>query len=156
MAWRKLDGTLLIGNIETLLENAIIKEQSLGFRLKVCIGTDSQVYKNKIEFATAVVVYREGKGGFMFIKEFKENRKLSIKERMIYEVSKSIEVAYPLCVILDKYNVELELHADINTDPQFKSNPALQEAMGYIKGMGFAFKAKPDAYASTNCANKVV
>jgi predicted RNase H-related nuclease YkuK (DUF458 family) len=156
MEWRKLNGTVLNDNIEILLEKAIQEEQAKGHRLKVCIGTDSQVYKNKIEFATAVVIYREGRGGFMFIKDFRENRKFSIKERMIYEVSKSIEVAYPLCAILDKYNVELELHADINTDPQFKSNPALQEAMGYIKGMGFAFKAKPDAYASTNCANKVV
>ena len=30
------------------------------------------------------------------------------------------------------------------------------EAMGYILGMGFAFKAKPEAFASSSCANKVV
>jgi hypothetical protein len=28
--------------------------------------------------------------------------------------------------------------------------------MGYIMGMGFAFKAKPDAFASSSCANKIV
>jgi predicted RNase H-related nuclease YkuK (DUF458 family) len=28
--------------------------------------------------------------------------------------------------------------------------------MGYILGMGFAFKAKPEAFASTSCANKMV
>jgi len=28
--------------------------------------------------------------------------------------------------------------------------------MGYIMGMGFAFKAKPNAFASSNCANKMV
>ena len=33
---------------------------------------------------------------------------------------------------------------------------ALKEAMGYILGMGFAFKAKPEAFASSSCANKVV
>ncbi|MFN6260435.1 MAG: ribonuclease H-like YkuK family protein, partial [Bacteroidota bacterium] len=27
---------------------------------------------------------------------------------------------------------------------------------GYILGMGFAFKAKPEAFASTSCANKMV
>jgi predicted RNase H-related nuclease YkuK (DUF458 family) len=32
----------------------------------------------------------------------------------------------------------------------------LKEAMGYILGMGFVFKAKPDAFASSSCANKVV
>ena len=48
----------------------------------------------------------------------------------------------------------MEVHADINTNPQFKSNDALREAMGYILGMGFAFKAKPEAFASSSCANK--
>jgi len=52
--------------------------------------------------------------------------------------------------------VDLEVHADINTNPNFKSNDALKEAMGYIVGMGFAFKAKPDAFASSACANKMV
>jgi len=32
----------------------------------------------------------------------------------------------------------------------------LREAMGYILSMGFVFKAKPDAFASTSCADKVV
>jgi predicted RNase H-related nuclease YkuK (DUF458 family) len=50
----------------------------------------------------------------------------------------------------------MEVHADINTDPQFMSNVALKEAMGYILGMGFKFKAKPEAFASSCCANKVV
>ena len=55
-----------------------------------------------------------------------------------------------------KYNIELEVHADINTDPSFQSNTALREAMGYILSMGFVFKAKPDAFASTSCADKVI
>jgi len=58
--------------------------------------------------------------------------------------------------LLDKFNVALEVHADINTDPHFQSNIALKEAMGYILGMGFEFKAKPDAFASSSCADKVV
>jgi len=29
-------------------------------------------------------------------------------------------------------------------------------AMGYIHGMGFTFRAKPHAFASSNCANKMV
>ena len=83
-------------------------------------------------------------------------KKMSIKERMLTEVSKSIEVAFDLCRIFTLYDVDMEVHADINTNPHFKSNDALKEAMGYILGMGFAFKAKPEAFASSNCANKVV
>ena len=75
---------------------------------------------------------------------------------MLLEVSKSIEIAYEICDILIEYGIDMEVHADINTNPQFKSNEALREAMGYILGMGFAFKAKPEAFASTSCANKMV
>jgi len=75
---------------------------------------------------------------------------------MLIEVQHSIEIAYQLCPLLDLYEVDLEVHADINTNPHFKSNPALNEAMGYILGMGFIFKAKPESFASTNCANKLV
>ena len=75
---------------------------------------------------------------------------------VLMEVAKSIEVAYALCDIFIEYGVDLEVHADINTNPQFKSNDALKEAMGYILGMGFAFKAKPEAFASSCCADKMV
>lgn len=81
---------------------------------------------------------------------------MSIKERMLLEVQNSIDIAYTICPLLDKYQVELEVHADINTNPNFQSNTALKEAMGYILGMGFMFKAKPESFASTNCANKLV
>lgn len=92
----------------------------------------------------------------MFISNFKMEQEMGLKERMITEVAKSVEVAYALCDLLDKYDVELEVHADINTDPTFQSNTALKDAMGYILGMGFVFKAKPDAFASSYCADKVV
>jgi predicted RNase H-related nuclease YkuK (DUF458 family) len=92
----------------------------------------------------------------MFIHNEKTRDAYSIKERMLIEVAKSIEIAYELCDMFTEYDVDMEVHADINTNPQFKSNLALREAMGYILGMGFAFKAKPDAFASSCCADKVV
>ena len=72
------------------------------------------------------------------------------------DLARSIEIAYELCDLFTKYDVDMEVHADINTNPGFKSNEALREAMGYILGMGFAFKAKPDAFASSCCADKMV
>ncbi|MES1160777.1 MAG: ribonuclease H-like YkuK family protein, partial [Bacteroidota bacterium] len=124
--------------------------------LKVCIGTDSQVKGKETEWATVIVFIRKGKGGFMYILNEVTEEKLSVKERMLTEVAKSIEVAYSLCRIFTIYNVDMEVHADINTNPNFKSNDALKEAMGYIMGMGFVFKAKPYAFASSSCANKIV
>lgn len=92
----------------------------------------------------------------MFINTENTNIKLSIKERMLKEVSKSIAVAYEILPIIELYQIDMEVHADINTNPSFKSNVALTEAMGYTKGMGFKFKAKPFAFASSYCANKMV
>lgn len=155
MSWRKFDGQRIDLPIKEAVEKTILREKELGHKLKVCIGSDSQVRGGIVEYATVIVFLREKKGGFMFIHNSRENRKMSLRERMIFEVSKSIEVAYALCDLLDKYDIELEVHADINTDPHFESNTALKEAMGYILSMGFVFKAKPDAFASSSCADKV-
>ncbi|MBI3233835.1 MAG: hypothetical protein HYZ42_07300 [Bacteroidetes bacterium] len=154
--WRKLNGEKLGNDIKHIVEQAIISETSQGHKLKVCIGTDSQVKGAYTEYATVIVFVREKRGGFMFIHDERSKAVMSIKERMINEVSKSIQVAYELCELLDQYHIDLEVHADINTNPQFKSNSALSEAMGYILSMGFVFKAKPDAFASSYCANKIV
>ena len=156
MLWRKFNGDAIEGPIRDAVERAIRRETENGYQLKVCIGTDSQVKGMETEFATVIVFLREGHGGFMFIQNEKSRQKFSIKERMLVEVARSIEIAYELCGLFTEYNVDMEVHADINTNPQFKSNDALKEAMGYILGMGFAFKAKPEAFASSSCANKVV
>ena len=154
--WRRLDGTHIESSLLDAVEAAILREKAAGHRLKLCIGSDSQVKGKVIEFASVIVFLREKKGGFMFIHNEKSIQKMSLKERMILEVSLSVDVAYSLCDLLDKHNVELEVHADINTDPSFKSNTALRDAMGYILGMGFVFKAKPDAFASSSCADKMI
>jgi uncharacterized protein len=156
MLWRKFNGDPIKLPIKDAVQQAIERESSAGYHLKVCIGTDSQVKGYETEFATVIVFLREGHGGFMFIHNEKTTQKYSIKERMLVEVAKSIEIAYELCDLFTLYDVDMEVHADINTNPQFKSNEALREAMGYILGMGFAFKAKPEAFASSSCANKVV
>ncbi|MFC0776030.1 ribonuclease H-like YkuK family protein [Terrimonas alba] len=154
--WRKLNGERIKIPIAEEVTNVLMREREAGHELKVCIGTDSQVKGKIIEFATVIVFIRKGKGGFMYMHNEITQQKMSIKQRMLVEVGKSIEVAFDLCNIFSRYSVDLEVHADINTNPNFKSNDALKEAMGYIVGMGFAFKAKPEAFASSNCANKVV
>ena len=156
MTWKKFSGEVVRTPIVEEVEKSILRELANGYKLKICIGTDSQVKGAHINFATVIVVLRSHHGGFMYITQEKSNRKMGIKERMLVEVQKSIETAYALCDLLDNYNIALEVHADINTDPHFKSNKALSEAMGYILSMGYIFKAKPEAFASSTCADKMV
>jgi predicted RNase H-related nuclease YkuK (DUF458 family) len=154
--WRRFDGTPIRKDIVDEIRSALVREKEAGHELKVCIGTDSQVKGAETAFATVIVFLRKGKGGFMYISTEVSRRKMSVKERMLKEVGRSIEAAYPLSRLFTLYGVDMEVHADINTNPGFKSNDALKEAMGYILGMGFSFRAKPDAFASSSCANKIV
>ncbi len=156
MNWTRYNGDRIENDISDEVEQTILNERSLGNNLSICIGTDSQVTGEITEYATVIVFLRQRSGGFMFISKEKTKQKMALKERMINEVGKSVAIAYKLSPIINRYNLEMEVHADINPDPLYKSNSALQEAMGYIKGMGFQFKAKPNAFASSYCADKMI
>jgi predicted RNase H-related nuclease YkuK (DUF458 family) len=156
MNWRKYNGDFINAPIKEEVRKTIEAERAQNQKLKVYIGTDSQVKQDVVDFATVIVFLREKNGGFMFVQNTQSYSKLHLKERILLEVSKSIEIAYELCDLFIEYDIEMEVHADINTSAQFKSNDSLNEAMGYIKGMGFNFKAKPEAFASSCCADKVI
>ena len=83
MRWRKFNGDTIDLPILNAVENAIKRETAAGFKLKVCIGTDSQVKGKETEFATVIVFLREGHGGFMFIHNDKTRQQFTIKERML-------------------------------------------------------------------------
>lgn len=156
MNWKKYNGDFINAPIKEEVRKTIEAERAKNQKLKVYIGTDSQVKQDVVDFATVIVFLREKNGGFMFVQNTQSYSKLHLKERILLEVSKSIEIAYELCDLFIEYDIEMEVHADINTSAQFKSNDSLNEAMGYIKGMGFNFKAKPEAFASSCCADKVI
>src|SRR5678809_135006 len=118
--WRKLSGERIKIPIADEITNVLMREKEAGHEMKVCIGTDSQVKSRETEFATVIVFIRKGKGGFMYIHNEISSQKMSIKQRMLTEVSKSIEVAYVLCNLFTLYNVDMEVHVDINTNPDFK------------------------------------
>jgi uncharacterized protein len=154
--WKKLNGCHIQQPVEEAIRQTILTEKAKGHTLNVCIGTDSQVKGNITEFATVIVFIRKGKGGFMFIQQETIGRKIPVKERMMDEVSRSIEVAHELNSLFNSFGITPEVHADINTQPAFKSHQAFSDAKGYITGMGFMFKAKPFAFASSRCADKIV
>lgn len=154
--WRRLNGKRIIQSISEEVKQAVQTELANGNNLRICIGTDSQVKGACIVFATVIVFIRKGNGGFMFISKETLVQKMNIKERMMQEVNRSIEVAYDINPVLEAFNINMEVHVDINTNEAFKSNTALKDAAGYVSGMGFQFKAKPRAFASSSCANKIV
>jgi predicted RNase H-related nuclease YkuK (DUF458 family) len=154
----------LIEYLEEIFEKTIED----GLILRVAIGTDSQRNRKGYKFATVIIISTSedlgngiivGRGGMVIGTNFYSDKykkgKEGVKERMIFEVSKSIEVAYEISPLLDLYDVPLEIHADINPDVKWESNKALNEAVGYILGMGYDFKVKPNSFAASNSADRL-
>ena len=166
MKWKRNE-KLIEEPIVDYLEKLIEQELAKGFTLKVSIGTDSQkAEKGTYKFATVILISTSqdlggiivGRGGMIisstYYHGFKQTNKELVNERMVFEVGKSIEVAYELAPLLDLYEIPLEIHADINPNPEHESNKALQQAIGYILGMGYQFKVKPEAWAASSAADK--
>ncbi|SDC21526.1 ribonuclease H-like YkuK family protein [Niabella drilacis] len=154
--WRRFGGTFLTGSVAEEVNKALIAERKAGHTLQVCLGTDSQVKGAVIEFATVIVFVRKGRGAFLFLRKEILRQKMSIRERMLLEVDKTVQLTLQLSAVFNTHGIAPELHVDINTDAAYKSNAALSEAMGYVSGMGWICKAKPYAFASSSCANKIV
>lgn len=160
MKWKR--GTTLIGEpLENYLSKILDEELAKGYGLRVSIGTDSQRSGRGHKFATVILIATTqdlgggivvGRGGLIISATYHidglPRTKKGVNQRMIIEVSKSIEAASEIAELMDMYGIKLEIHADINPDPKWESNKALQEAIGYILGMGYEFKIKPDAFAT--------
>ena len=86
----------------------------------------------------------QGKGGMViggaYFDATQKKGKEGVKERMMKEVAKTIEIACEISPLLDLYDIKLEIHADINPDVRFDSNKALSEAVGYMLGWGMILK----------------
>jgi len=155
MAWRTYAGEALLGSIEQEVEHVIERLHTEGWTVKLCIGTDSHVKGLNIDLVTVIVFRVIGNGGFMFVKKQRIRQHMSIRERMLTEVSNSIMIADELRDVAFRNKVDIEIHADINSDPKYPSNQAWSDALGYSKGMGFTFISKPNAYASSVCADRL-
>jgi predicted RNase H-related nuclease YkuK (DUF458 family) len=166
MKWKRNDKVIEV-DIVDYLEGLFDSEIEKGHTLKVSVGTDSQKHGKIYKFATVILITSSqdlgggvivGRGGKIiaatYMHDFKQANKALVNERMVYEVGKSVEVAYGIAPLLDLYDIPLEIHADINPDPKWESNKALQQAIGYILGMGYQFKIKPDAYAASSGADR--
>ena len=168
MKWKRND-LVITEPINEYLSKLFDIELAKGYKIKVSVGTDSQRKgsPNNYNFATVIVITTTedlgggvivGRGGMIvaatFTNSFKQKAKELVNERMVFEVGKSVEVAYEIAELLDTYEIPLEIHADINPNPTYESNKALQQAIGYILGMGYSFKVKPDSFAASTAADR--
>ncbi|MFQ6033783.1 MAG: ribonuclease H-like YkuK family protein, partial [Candidatus Bipolaricaulia bacterium] len=101
-----------------------------------------------MEFVSAVIVHRLGKGGRYFWRRVQEGDIYTLRQKIYKEASLSFELARRLMRELAartmlEYN--LEIHIDVGEHG--RTRELIDEVVGYIRGSGFAVKTKPDAYA---------
>jgi uncharacterized protein len=125
---------------------------------KVTIGTDSQaISAGSPDFVTAVVVHRVGNGGRYFWRRAKLSKFHTLRDRIIREVIISLDIAKEILAELKEKTssaFDFEIHADIGENGPTKA--MLQEVVGMIRAHNFEPKTKPDSYAATSVADRLV
>lgn len=168
ITWKRVHQGVIGEPLIDYLEKLIDKQHELGRKLKICVGTDSQKKGKGFTYAIAIIIEMKeplGKeGGQMVYKgvgakvisgTFHERYRPSIRERMLKEVQLSINTCFHIVDLIDLYDVDLEIHADVNPNPMWASNVAFNEVVGFCKGMNFEYRVKPDAYAASSGADRL-
>lgn len=131
-------------------------------KAKIFFGCDSTKYRKgrvwHARFVTAVVVYEKDKnkifGEISYEKDFDKDPGRP-QLRMMNEVYKVSEMVSKLEDILG--NRYFEIHLDINPNILHGSSVAINQAIGYIKGVnGISPKVKPDAWCASHVADHLL
>lgn len=124
---------------------------------KIIIGTDSSGRKSeKVDFVTALVIHRVGKGGRYFWTRNYKNDLKTLRQRIYQEVAFSIEFAQKLIKSFEPEQLKqnLEIHIDVGQNGQTRE--MIKEVIGMVRGYGFNYKIKPQSYAASSVADKHV
>lgn len=127
---------------------------------RVFVGCDSIRYKIgpkrwEARYDTVIIVHHPRDGCNIVPNSVKQPDYGNIKTRMLTEVGFVVEAATAIIDYIGPRH--LEIHLDLNADPRYKSNVAVQEAIGWVRAQtGLTPKIKPDAWASTHVADHVV
>lgn len=128
---------------------------------KLVIGTDSQERKNgdakTVDFVTAVVVHRRGKGGRYFWQKKQKRKVTSLRDKIYQETVYSLDMAQFLVPRLKESLAglapyDLEIHIDVGEVGPTRE--MIKEVVGMVTGSGYVAKTKPEAYGAATVADK--
>ena len=126
----------------------------------VYVGADSIRFKRNglwfAKYSTVIILHKDSKrGGNLFSRNVEMRDFGNLRQRLITEAGFAIEAATAILDVVGQR--KLEIHLDLNPNPRYKSNIAVKEALGYVKGStGIDAKVKPDSFAATHAADHVV
>ena len=151
-------GSLTVEEVINDVANFVKDEPGNYYRL--VIGTDSQTKstggKLEIDFVTAVVVHRKGRGARYFWKKEKKDKIPMLRDKIYTETLLSLSCAQELVPLLRKAvspaKYDFEIHIDVG--PIGPTRDMIKEVVGMVTGNGFVAKTKPEAWGASSVADK--
>ncbi len=151
-------GRLSMAEVIERISDFVHQEPGSFYRL--VIGTDSQAHtvggKPEIDFVTAVIVHREGKGARYFWRRVKEPRKPVLRDKIYTETSISLQIAELMVPDLRKAvspaKYDLEIHIDVGS--LGPTRDMIKEVVGMVNGNGYTAKTKPESWGASSVADK--
>lgn len=136
------------------LENFILADKRYEYR--VLVGTDSECFDHQIDFITVIVIHRVGHGARYFWKRQIIKSQFSLSQRLWQEALFSLSVSQDLLKILTGkgLNFRFEFHLDLGNVG--KSSSSIKEIINLIRGYGFEVKVKPESYAASKIADRLL
>lgn len=134
------------------VDEAFVMEQIKKSNGEIHVGSDSQASGDFWIFATAICIYKPGKGGSFFYarEKFNRNEYLSLYDRLLKETTLSILAAE---VIKENTGKNVVIHSDVSKE-ETESSKYLNQITGFIRGMGYNCLVKPNAWASSSVADR--
>lgn len=146
----KLFGGQYIDDLLDYIEKYIEKYPDV----EVFVGTDSnEIGRGRANFATTICFQHPRHGVHVIFKRDLQDNLKDLFSRMWAETIMSEEVAKFITPTLLDIGKEVTVDCDIASDMDEGSHVAYQASLGYLRGQGYAARAKPDAWAATRAAD---
>jgi predicted RNase H-related nuclease YkuK (DUF458 family) len=146
MQWRTLRGERIEDVLDFVRGNA-------GDGQSVHVGTDSLQSPRLTRFVTVVAILTPGRGGRAVYARETVPRIASLRQRLMREVWLSVDLGLKLHPVVPG---ELTVHIDANPVVTHRSSAYVQELVGLVVSQGFRAQVKPESWAATHAADRMV
>jgi len=127
---------------------------------QLVIGTDSKTSllsgKEPVDFVTAIVIHRLGRGGRYFWQRQRVEKLASLRDKIYTEALLSIKMAERVVPEfkqkLNGQNCQVEIHIDVGNKGETRD--MIKEVVGMVTVNGYTAKTKPASFGATNVADR--
>lgn len=149
-----------VGQLSLIKELVAFMQNEPSCNYRLVIGTDSKTPllsgKEPVDFITAIVIHRLGRGGRYFWQRQKMKKIASLRDKIYTEALLSIKMAERVVPKfkqkLNGQSCQVEIHIDVGTVGETRD--MIKEVVGMVNGNGYTAKTKPASFGATNVADR--